>query len=341
MLSVSARAIIIEFLQYSKISFKYYFRNAVSIVFSLLLPILFISMMAAMTANSDGKIIHIATNLEEIEKKLANKEFYKVLNIGSKNISNQNIDIYITKFNSKLQLEYSLFNSKIDISKLIFDLEIEQDSINKNYQIINTDNDLTAYVFLSGIFVMASLQLAMYSTATKVLQDRQSKSDRLFLINPYSEYLMLTSEVVSRLVIIVFQASLLLLVCYMFFELPLTIKAIANFYLITIFGAFTLILFGYALGIFFSAYKNGIHYLTIVNLSCLFVGNVLFPASSFGSTKFVSDFFPTTPYVNLLSTQVFFAQDVSSVSLNIIYMSGWCLISALLIYLHGMKRRTS
>jgi ABC-2 type transport system permease protein len=154
--------------------------------------------------------------------------------------------------------------------------------------------------FLPGVLLMSILNLALFTTGSKLLQERSSGTQRLLRMLPLKTWQVLAGDLLGKLAIGILQSMVFIGIAIFLTRVPLSATAIAMALLICLVAMVCLLAFGSAVGAALGSYSNGVHLFTAINLLVVFFGDLFFPASSFAATRPLALLIPTTYCADVL-----------------------------------------
>ena len=159
--------------------------------------------------------------------------------------------------------------------------------------------------FLPGVLLMSILNLSLFTTGTKILQERAQGTLRLFRMLPSPFWAFLGAELLGMLVISLIQSVIFIILALLVTGIVLPLKAIVLAVLVAILATACLLSLGIALGSWLGSFSSGVHAFTLTNLLIVFLGDLFFPASSYAATKPIALILPTTYCADMLRNVMF------------------------------------
>lgn len=147
---------------------------------------------------------------------------------------------------------------------------------------------------------MALMNLSLFFTGSRLLQERSTGQLRLFKLSPASIPSVLGADVCVNLALSLIQVLFFILVGNLLFDLKLSTANTFLSCVVGMFAALNLAALAIALGASLRSFSRGVHIFTMVNLAFIFLGDLLYPASAFNVTRPIAAALPTTHVVSLL-----------------------------------------
>jgi len=197
------------------------------------------------------------------------------------------------------------------------------------YAVKVTANGAMAFAFLPGLLIMSLMNLALFTTGAKLLEDRAKGTLRLFRLFPVPLYIIFSAEATTKLLLALAQATLFVLLGDYLLELKLSWPTILASIGTACLCALSLLSLGIALGSNLRSFSSGIHMFTILNLLMIFLGDLMFPNTSYPATRIVAFFLPAAHCVNLLRQTMLGYPASFSVTTSILYLAVFTSLMAL------------
>jgi hypothetical protein len=154
--------------------------------------------------------------------------------------------------------------------------------------------------FLPGVLLMSILNLALFTTGSKLLQERSSGTLRLLRMLPLRQWQVLAADLLGKAAIGIVQSLVFIAIAVFLTKVSLSAISVAMALVVCVFAMLCLLAFGAALGGALSSFSSGVHVFTAINLIVVFFGDVFFPASAFSATRPLALLIPTTYCADLL-----------------------------------------
>lgn len=297
------------FLKFSALSFAFYRKSLTSLAMTLVIPLGFL-LVSSFTyyANIGSPPITIGMSKSVSKSLLAQVERAKIPGLqivpiegsGTNNIREGKVKLVLSQTDGeKLPIIYTLEQNKAIADVVATTLSADLSPL-PAYEVIITRNDKSSFAFLPGLLIMSLMNLALFTTGAKLLHDRSSGTLRLFRLFPVPLYVFFSAETATKLLLALAQSILFILLGDFLLELHLSMETVLNSVLVSCLCALSLLSFGIALGSNLRSYSSGIHMFTIFNLLMIFMGDLMFPNSTFPATRAFSFLLPATHCVNLL-----------------------------------------
>ncbi|WP_045758543.1 ABC transporter permease [Xanthomonas albilineans] len=148
--------------------------------------------------------------------------------------------------------------------------------------------------FLPSILLMSILNLALFTTGVKLLEERAQGTLRLFRMLPSPSSYFFYAELLTKLVLGIVQSIGFIALSVAITNTGLSMAACGAMLALCAFVTVVLLPLGLLLGSILKSFSNGVHVFTIINMFVMFFGDLFFPASSFAATKPIALLIPTT-----------------------------------------------
>lgn len=168
------------------------------------------------------------------------------------------------------------------------------------FEVRTYSDPMSPLSFLPGVLLMSILNLALFTTGTKLLQERSQGTLRLFRMLPAPLWHFFGAELLGKMLLGLLQSIAFVALSSMLTGIALPLASVALALLVCILSLTCLLSAGIALGSMLKTFSTGMHVFTIVNLVAVFFGDVFFPASDFAATRPLALLIPTTYCADLL-----------------------------------------
>jgi hypothetical protein len=153
---------------------------------------------------------------------------------------------------------------------------------------------MSPVAFLPGVLLMSILNLGLFTTGSKLLQERSSGTLRLLRMLPLQLWQVLAVDLAGKFAIGLLQSVVFIILAVFLTRVALSPATVAMSLLVCGLAMLCTLAFGTALGGALMSFSGGVHVFTAVNLVVVFFGDVFFPASAFSATKPLALLIPTT-----------------------------------------------
>lgn len=297
------------FLKFAHLSLAFYHKSLTSLVMTLVIPLGFLlvssftyyagSAAAPVTLGSTGSVAPAV--LREVEQmRLPGLQIVPISGDAAQNVREGNARLVLSQdAGAPTPTIYALEQNKALAELVAVALSGDARSA-PAYAVRVTGNGAMSFAFLPGLLVMSLMNLALFTTGAKLLQDRAKGTLRLFRLFPVPLYLIFSAEAATKLLLVLAQSALFVLLGDYLLELKLSWSTIAASIAVACLSSLGLLSLGIALGSNLRSYSSGIHLFTVLNLLMIFMGDLMFPNTSYPATRMVAFFLPATHCVNLL-----------------------------------------
>lgn len=156
--------------------------------------------------------------------------------------------------------------------------------------------------FLPSIILMSLLNLGLFTTGAKILQERSSGTLRLYRMLPAPVWTYFAAELVTKLLLASLLIAVFLVAAGVLFDIQFSWLLSAKVMAAGLICATAFIALGIALGSSLNRYSSGMHVFTLVNLLVVLLGDLFFSASRFSLTKLIALCLPTTYGADILKS---------------------------------------
>lgn len=305
------------FLAYLRMSLSYFRRNGISLVMTLALPVLFL-VLYSYSYFLNAPTMRISISIAESVPQHYAERLAKTLDdslFTLKTVPDAALDKSINDGKARLALRLDphsqqliVHTSKYDrawsdllLQALSAPSDANQRALREQHiKLVGEEGGPRA--FLPGVILMSLLNLGLFTTGAKILQERASGTLRLYRMLPAPMWLYFAAELVSKLLLASVLILLFLVAANLLVDLPLTVSGVLQTLLAGLCCATAFIALGIAIGCSLGRYSSGIHVFTVVNLLLLFLGDMFFAASKYTLTKMIAMSLPTTYSADILKS---------------------------------------
>ncbi|WNO11294.1 ABC transporter permease [Teredinibacter sp. KSP-S5-2] len=205
-----------------------------------------------------------------------------------------------------------------------------QSKLSVNYNTVESKKISQKEFALVGVLALALLQLAMYSTAMPLLQERGEGVMRVFKLLPISPLTMFLGDVSAKIVIGFVQVIVLLFLMVYIADISLP-GSIAGLILAIFSSTLVMISIGYAIGGVLPNHHIGTHVITFTNLYMLFMGEIFTTVSNIEVLRPFVMINPVAYVSNLLRVVMYSSEGFLSVPGLLVGMLTFVLVSIMLV----------
>jgi ABC-type multidrug transport system permease subunit len=325
------------FLKFSQLSLAFYHKSLTSLAMTLVIPLGFL-LVSSFTYYAGGAATPITMGstrsvapavLAQVESaRLPGLQIVPIVGGAAENIRDGNAQLVLDQ--DEGDAAPSLYT--LERNKALADVVAVALSGGHNapaYAVKVATNGAMSFAFLPGLLIMSLMNLALFTTGAKLLEDRAKGTLRLFRLFPVPLYIIFSAEAATKLLLALAQAALFVLLGDYLLELHLNWATIVSSIGVAVLCAFSLLSLGMALGSNLRSYSSGIHVFTILNLLMIFMGDLMFPNTNYPATRVVAFFLPATHCVNLLRQTMLDYPASFSVATSVAYLSLFTALMAL------------
>ena len=327
------------FWKFARLSFAFYHKSLTSLAMTLVIPLGFL-LVASFTyyANTGSPPITLGSTksvapalLMQLEQaKIPGLQIIPITGTAAENVQNGKARLVLSQAEGEKSPKiYALEQNKAIADVVAVALSTGSGTV-PAYEVVVTSNGNMTFAFLPGLLIMSLMNLAFFTTGAKLLQDRAAGTLRLFRLFPVPLYVFFSAETSTKLLLALAQSVLFILLGNFLLELNLPLNTILVSVLVSSLCALSLLSMGIALGSNLRTYSSGIHIFTILNLLMIFMGDLIFPNTSYPATRAISFLLPSTHCVNLLRQVMLDFPASFSVATSVIYLLIFTLLMAVL-----------
>jgi ABC-type multidrug transport system permease subunit len=306
------------FWRFVRLSLSYYQKNVVSLLMTLIIPLgllLFatfsfyaITGPAPVTIGvSDNVPAAILTKIDQA--KIDGLQVIPISGTVQQNIQNGIVKMVLTNAHDTGQpVIYSLEQNKTSatlVAKVVAQVIAGERSDIPSIAVRSAHNGNASYAFVPGLMIMSIINLALFTTGAKLLQDRANGTMRLYRLFPVPLYIFFSAELSTKFILALVQACIFILLGDFLLDLHLSIACLLQTMIVAALCSLSLLIMGLAIGSNLRAASSGIHLFTVLNLTMAFLGDVMFPNSTTQATRAISALLPSTHCTNLLRIVMF------------------------------------
>lgn len=305
------------FFAFVRMSVTYFRRNGMSLAMTLAVPVLFLVLYSYayyLSTPSYRISIGIAESVpqayaENLRKALGEDMF------TLKTLPDRDLDKEINEGKARLAVRLDsatqrpiVHASKFDRpwSELLLQVLMAPPSelapALRQQQVQLVDQGNSPLFFLPSVILMSLLNLGLFTTGAKILQERASGTLRLYRMLPAPVWTYFAAELVTKLFLASVLIAVFLAAASLLLDIRLSLGLVARVLAAGLCCATAFIALGIAIGCSLGRYSSGIHVFTLVNILVLFLGDLFFAASKFSLTKAVALCLPTTYSADIIKS---------------------------------------
>lgn len=320
------------FLKFSQLSLAFYHKSLTSLAMTLVIPLGFL-LVSAFTYYAGGAPAPITLGstksvapgvLGRVEgARLPGLQIVPIVGGAAENIRNGNAQLVLSQDDDEATPSlYTLEQNKAiaDVVAVALSGGVGGAPGAPAYAVKVTANGSRSFAFLPGLLIMSLMNLALFTTGAKLLEDRAKGTLRLFRLFPVPLYIIFSAEAATKLLLALAQAVLFVLLGDYLLELHLSWATITSSIGVACLCGLSLLSLGMALGSNLRNFSSGIHLFTILNLLMIFMGDLMFPNTNYPATRVVAFFLPATHCVNLLRQTMLDYPASFSVATSVVYL---------------------
>ncbi len=198
-------------------------------------------------------------------------------------------------------------------------------------RIVGFDGHGPYQLFLvAGVLAYALMQAGIYTNAYATLDYRRAYILKRFAVTPATAWHYLGAQTLSRFLISILQAVLLLAVSFWVFGVSFAFQAFWLLPLILLITGTTFLNFGFIIASFTKGYEEAAPYTAMVSLTLVFLGDVFFPIAKLPALLAkLAEYLPLAPASALLRYSLGSASP-PDIIFNVIVLLIWLALSVLI-----------
>jgi|AntRauTorckE6833_2_1112554.scaffolds.fasta_scaffold00160_4 ABC-2 type transport system permease protein len=277
-------------------------------------------------------VFNLSTNTrnEEIEAlNSGRRELVMIVpEIDTDNIQEYNIEIF---YNNERSGSASILISSL--KEVFFNIERELTNREEFFNIISkpvqTERLSDFDYILPGILAMAIMQLGLFGSF-QFLNLREKKIIRGLGVTPLPRHIILSSEILMRLLISLMQTVLIIFIGRWLFDVQIVSNLFKVFGIVLI-GAFAFISLGYMLITFANSMESGRGIVQVVQFPMLFLSGIFFPIEFMPSyVRPVVKILPLTYLGNALREAMVGIPSGVAMSRNLLILAVWSVVTLII-----------
>jgi len=325
------------FNSFLSMSFLHFRRNAVGLAMTLAIPLAFLLLYGySYLLSTPQKIITVGL-LPAAADAHEWREALPGINFELKEVKPEKLEDHLHEGEPALILDRDLASGKAiiyaspyweaaaELMLRAIDAIPAQDS-NLDARIHVAEPKDSPFYMLPAIMVMALLNIGLFTTGAKILQERAQGTLRVFRMLPISIGWYFCAELTVKLVISVAIIAGYLGLSMLMFKLELTWQQTFEVTLISLLLASVFVAMGLALASVLRSRSVGIHAFTVCNLLIIFLGDLFFNASQFPVTKWISLLLPTPYGMDLMRHSMFDTSLYFPVAVSVLVLLTWLIV---------------
>jgi ABC-2 type transport system permease protein len=238
----------------------------------------------------------------------------------------QKIDIYFDQSQnaSNVQVGFTIFDK-------IFDGVTHQIARVPNYFEINQlsigGKDLRYIDFVvPGLVAMSVMQLSIFAVTSIMVSWKERGILKRLLATPIQPSVIIFSQIVSRILITIMQASLLIVMGILFFKLHI-VGNMALVILLIVFGALVFLSLGFALSGIAKTQNSVAALAQLFVFPQMFLSGIFFPRDAFPPLVYkISNFFPLTYFSDAMRNVMVKGYGLLAIRTDLIGLAVWAVI---------------
>lgn len=304
----ASKATMPVFWKFVQLSYAFYYKSIISLVMTLALPVgmLLLACFSYYAAAGSPPITLgvaksvSATQLQKIERvKIPGLQIIPISGDASDNVQNGKAQIVVSQEGGPLPKIYVLESNKA-VAEVVASALSATTGASPDYEVVVAKSGNMAFSFLPGLLIMSLVNLALFTTGSKLLQDRATGTLRLYRLFPVPLYVFFSAEILTKMVLALVQAIVFILLGDFLLGLHLTTSQILMSIVVSALCALSLLTMGIAIGSNLRAYSSGVHLFTVLNLTMVFLGDMVFPNTQYPATRAIAFLLPSSHCTNLL-----------------------------------------
>lgn len=326
------------FLKFSQLSLAFYHKSLTSLAMTLVIPLGFL-LVSAFTYYAGGTSAPITMGstdsvapgvLRQVESiRLPGLQIVPIIGGAAENIRDGNAQLVLSQDEDHGPPSiYTLEQNKAIADVVAVALSGGGHAM-PAYAVKVTENGAMSFAFLPGLLIMSLVNLALFTTGAKLLEDRAKGTLRLFRLFPVPLFIIFSAEAATKLLLALAQAALFVLLGDYLLELHLNWATICASIGVACLCGLSLLSLGIALGSTLPSFSSGIHMFTLLNLLMIFMGDLMFPNTNYPATRIVAFLLPATHCVNLLRQTMLDYPASFSVTTSVVYLTTFTSLMAL------------
>lgn len=241
-------------------------------------------------------------------------------------VQSEKIDIYydMSQNAANVQVGFTVFDKVFDglthqIARVPNYFEINQISIG--------GNDLRYIDFVvPGLVAMSVMQLSIFAVTSIMVSWKERGILKRLLATPIQPSVIIFSQIVSRILITIMQASLLILMGILFFKLHI-LGSIAVVVLLIVFGALVFLSLGFALSGIAKSQNSVAALAQLFVFPQMFLSGIFFPRDAFPPLVYkISNFFPLTYFSDALRNVMVKGYSLYAIRADLLGLAVWAVI---------------
>jgi len=289
---------------FSGMSVAYFRRNMISLVMTLAIPVVFLLLYSyayylSAPATRVGVVFDTTVPLLASELKLDEEAFN--LRHGAEDaiqdVRREKARIGISRLDAETVQIAAYRMDRPLVAILAQRIGMLQPEL--KVQPLWVDAETSPLFFLPAIIIMSLLNLGLFTTGAKVLQERSASTLRLYRMLPLPFWTYFAAEFLTKLLLAVGITLVFLLCAVALLDTGLGLDRWLLTLVASIPVAAAFVSFGLAIACLLPNYSSGVHVFTVVNLVIVFFGDLFFPASKFPLTEAIARVMPTSYSVDL------------------------------------------
>ncbi len=305
------------FFAHIRLSFSYFQRNGVSLIMTLAVPVLFLVLYSYsyyLSVPNQRIEISVAASVPAISAAHLEQALDKDLFVLTR-VPDAELERSVSDGKARLAVEmkagtaqFSVHASKFDraFSDLVLHVlnnpAASAPTPRHIGEIHILDEGSGPLFFLPSIILMSLLNLGLFTTGSKTLQERASGTLRLYRMLPTPMWTYFAAELITKLLLATLLIGVFLAAATLLLDIRLGFAVALKATCAGLICASAFIAMGIAIGCTLGRYSSGVHVFTLVNLLMMFLGDLFFSASKFSLTKAIALCLPTTYSADILKS---------------------------------------
>ncbi len=277
-------------------------------------------------------VFNLSINSKEAEMgalDAGNRELVMIVpKINPDNMEEYNIEVF---YNNERSGAASILISSL--KEVFFNIERELTNQKEIFNItskpVQTESLSDFDYILPGILAMAIMQLGLFGSF-QFLNLREKKIIRGLGVTPLPRQIILSSEILMRLLISLVQTILIIFIGRWLFDVQI-VSSLFKVFGIVLIGAFTFISLGYMLITFANSMESGRGIVQVVQFPMLFLSGVFFPIELMPSyIRPIVKILPLTYLGNALREAMVGIPSGVAMSRNLIILAVWSMVTLII-----------